>query len=302
MNFKNITKEVNNLVSIAREADLKKAAIPVYDILPSWCFPERHLRFKAYCVGMGKTGTTTMHAIFRNQYRSAHEPEARFLTKKIIAFTQGNIDQSQFTQYIKHQDRRLGLEMNSSNLNYYLIDILVNEFSNAKFILTIRDCYSWLDSIINHHLVNLNRLKSNNWFRHDWLLLTDMRYRTDKKHVKEETILANNGLYTLDGYFSSWRESNSKILATVPEERLLIVKTAEINQSIQRIEEFLGIPVGTIPNRVRENVRSKKTNLLSQINKDFLEEKANFHCKELMDKYFPEVKGFNSYNDSDTFF
>jgi len=25
-----------------------------------------------------------------------------------------------------------------------------------------------------------------------------------------------------------------------------------------------------------------------------LEEKANFHCKELMDKYFPEVKGYSN--------
>jgi hypothetical protein len=81
---------------------------------------------------MPKTGTTTMHAIFRKQYRSAHEPEARFTMKKILAFTKGNIDQSQFTQYIKHQDRRLGLEMNSSSLNYHSIDILVNECRDAK--------------------------------------------------------------------------------------------------------------------------------------------------------------------------
>lgn len=291
MRIKDITKEVNNLVSIARTANLKNVAVPLYDILPSWVFPKRQLRFKAYCVGMGKTGTTTMHAIFRNQYRSAHEPEARFLVPKIWDFVNRNIDQNQFTQYIKHQDRRLGLEMNSSALNYYLIDILVNEFSDAKFILTIRDCYSWLDSIINHHIINLDNFKSN-WFKHYWIVLSKMCYRTDKKHVKEEAILANNGLYTLDGYFSYWRKCNSKILTTVPKERLLIIKTTEINQNIRQIENFLGIPLGTLPNQVRENVRRKKFNILSQIDKDFLEEKANFHCKELMDKYFPEVKGY----------
>jgi hypothetical protein len=294
MNLKEVTKEVKTLVSIARTADLKKVAIPFYELLPSWCFPERHLRFKAYCVGMGKTGTTSMHAIFSNQYRSAHEPEYRFLIAKILAFVKGDIDKIQFIQYVKHQDRRLGLEMNSSGLNYFLIDILVNEFNDAKFILTIRDCYSWLDSLITYWIAAPIVIERH-WWKRALIDLADFRFGANKfQHAQEENILADKGLYTLDGYFSYWREHNSKIIATIPKERLLVIKTQEIDQSIRRIEEFLGIPLGTLPNKVRENVRRKKFNFLSQIDKDFLEEKANFHCKELMGKYFPEMKGFTS--------
>ena len=290
MKIKNINKEAKTLISIARTADLKNTAIPFYDILPSWCFPERQLRFKAYCVGMAKTRTTSIHAIFNSvQYRSAHEAEARFLIPKILAFEQGKINQSQLTQYVKHRDRRLGLEMDSSNINYHLIDILVKEFSEAKFILTIRDCYSWLDSLIDQHISTLTR----SLFRHHRADLNDLRFRADKKPAQEEIILANYGQYTLDGYFACWNEHNSKVLATVPEERLLVIKTREIDQNLRKIEEFLGIPLGTLPKNVREKARKKRFNLLSQIDKDFLEAKANFHCKELMDKYFPEVKGFN---------
>jgi hypothetical protein len=269
-------------------------ATPIYEHFPSLFFPEHHLRFKAYCVGTGKTGTTSMDAIFSKQYRSMHQPELRFLIYKILALANGKIDESEFTRYVKHRDRRLGLEMDSSALNYYLIDILVNEFSDAKFILTVRDCYSWIESSFAQHMFTW---ETQNWFNHFLRDFLDFRFGSRKKHAKEEAILAEKGLYTLDGYFSSWREHNSKVLATVPKERLLIVKTTEINQSLQRIEEFLGIPPGTLPHKVRKNVRRKKfkkLNILSQIDKDFLEEKANFHCKELMDKYFPEVKGFNS--------
>ncbi|NJO17495.1 MAG: hypothetical protein HC877_17650 [Thioploca sp.] len=233
-----------------------------------------------------------MHAIFSNQYRSAHEPDARFLITKILAFHNGNIDKSKFVQYIiKHRDRRLGLEMDSSHLNYYLLDILVNEFSEAKFILTIRDCYSWLESLISNQLIVLKW--QNNWFRHRWINFADFRFGSREKYAKEEAILADKGLYTLDGYFSYWNEHNSRVLAIVPREKLLIVKTNEIDQSIRRIEEFLSIPSGTLPHKVRKNVKKKQFNILSQIDKDFLEAKANFHCKELMDKYFPDVKGFN---------
>ena len=100
-------------------------------------------------------------------------------------------------------------------------------------------------------------------------------------------------MYTLDGYFSYWAEHNSQVLAKVPEERLFTVRTREINQNITRIENFLGITPSSLPKNVHGNVASQKFHILSQIDKDFLEEKANFHCKELMDKYFPEVKGFN---------
>jgi hypothetical protein len=123
--------------------------------------------------------------------------------------------------------------------------------------------------------------------------LSDLRFRTNKQHSKEEEVLAHNGRYTLDGYFSYWREHNSKVLTTVPKERLLVIKTREIDQNLRKIEEFLGIPLGTLPKNVREKARRKRFNLLSQIDQDFLEAKANFHCKELMDKYFPEIKGFN---------
>jgi hypothetical protein len=294
MKIKNFSKEAKKLVSIARTADLKKAAIPFYEILPSWCFPERNLRFKAYCVGMPKTGTTSIHAIFSKPYRSAHEQEARFVINKIIAFANGKIDQGKLIRYVKHQKRRLGLEMESSSLNYFFVDILVNEFSEAKFILTIRDCYSWLESlIINIHLANPLSMERH-WFRRHLAELNVLRFGSIEKHAKEEAILADKGLHTLDGYFSYWREHNSRVLAIVPEERLLVVKTREINQSIQRIEEFLGITPGTLPHNIRENVGRKKFNILSQIDKDFLEEKADVHCKELMDKYFPEVKGYSN--------
>jgi hypothetical protein len=284
--------KVKNFIKI-----IQTWAVPRFQSqLPLWCFPERHLRFKAYCVGAFKTGTTTIPKIFSQQYRATHQPEIGLLYQKILELSTGKINESEFASYIKHRERRLGLEMDSSGLNYFFVNILLSEFSEAKFILTIRDCYSWLDSFMDQQYQDYCYVQANHPFRKNRAMkVFDIFFRADEfKHAKEEKVLADNGLHTLDGYFSYWREHNSKVLATVPEKRLLVVKTQEIDQSIRRIEEFLGITPGTLPNNVREHVRRKKSNIISQIDKDFLEEKANFHCKELMDKYFPEVKGFNS--------
>jgi len=126
-------------------------ATPLYENLPLWYFAEPQLRFKAYCIGMDKTGTVSMTIMFNDKgFRTMHEPENRFLINKILAFYNGKMKKDKLVAYIKQRDRRLSLEMEASHLNIYLLEILVNEFSNAKFILTMRDCYSWLDSQINH--------------------------------------------------------------------------------------------------------------------------------------------------------
>jgi hypothetical protein len=264
-------------------------ATPIYEQLPSWFFPKRHLKFKAYGVGMSKTGTVSLHAMFSKHYRSAHDPERRFLGKKIMAFAHNRMNKNDIIKYIKQRDRRLGLEMDASHLNGHLIEFLVSEFHESQFILTIRDCYSWLDSYINYRLAR-SFFEKVAWVRD----LQNFRYGGDKyKYAKEEKILVNHRLHTLDGYFSWWNTHNTRILSTVPPERLLVVKTRELTTSIPRIERFLGIMPNTLIT-ARANVNPQKFNILSQIDKDFLEAKANFHCKELMDKYFPEVKGFNS--------
>jgi len=169
---------------------------PIYEILPGWCFPNPLLRFKAYCVGLPKTGTLSLHAMFHQGYRSAHEPTSRFLIHKMLAFTQGKMSQSEWVNYVKCRDRWLALEMDSSSLNYYLIEVLVEEFKTAKFILTIRDCYSWCDSLINHCLTHPN----HPWWNAHWIKLGKHCYQTSQPHAKEEQILFENGLYTLDGY------------------------------------------------------------------------------------------------------
>jgi hypothetical protein len=281
-----ITRAINNWV------------IPrVRNHLPLWCIPQKNTRFKAYCVGAHKTGTTSIHKAFSQNYRSAHEPEARVLTDQLLAFATGKIDKDEFTQFVKRREKGLGLEMNSSGHNYLLIDILVKEWSEAKFILTIRDCYSWLDSILNHQYRN-RRYNQARYAKNPFRKMRDLRqfFRYHEfKHAPEEKILADNGFYTLDNYFQRWQEHIHRVITTVPKDRLLIVKTTEINQDIPKIEKFLELTPGSLLTQVRENVGRdrQKHYFLTKIDQDFLEAKANSHCKELMDKYFPEVKGFN---------
>jgi len=190
-------------------------------------------------------------------------------------------------KWIKKIDRKYLLEVNSSQLNYWVLDGLISEFPKAKFILTIRDCYSWLDSFINH---SLSRPCSDQWAK-----LRDLRFKRPQfKYAKQEEILIKHNLYTLDGYLSYWAEHSEEVIRTVPKERLLIIRTDEINISIEKVANYLGILSSTLNyDKAHLYKARQKFNILSKIDRKFLDEKINVHCKELMSKYFPEFINSN---------
>lgn len=264
------------------------------DALPSWAFKAKNLKFRVYCVGAPKTGTTTIGEIFSQQYRSQHEPEASLALAKILAFLEGKSDKNDLIRYLKHRDRRLGLEMDTSHLNYPLIDILLNEYEDAKFILTLRDCYSWLDSLLNHHLPLYRDLGHRREFQNrKWIRYNKHIFKADKfQHTQEEKILSDHYLYTLRGYFSYWAEHNRNVISTIPKEKILIIKTKNINQDLYKIEDFMNISQNSLPRNIYKNVRdsTQKFKLLSKIDRNFLEETANQYCQDLMHQYFPEIR------------
>lgn len=238
-------------------------------------------RFHVYCVGTAKSGTHSIADLFRISYRAAHEVEAEELINTLLDTWKSPMNEETLIKHIRARDETLYLELDSSQLNYFLIDILIKEFPDTKFILTIRDCYSWLDSFINHQLA---RPCPPNWLR-----MRDFRFKHSRfKYAEEEQILAQHGLYTLDGYLSYWAEHNREVLAKVPKSRLLMIRTHEISTEIERIAEFVGVLPETLNREKSHSFKAKEHfNILSSIDKYFLEEKINTHCKSLMDEVFP---------------
>jgi hypothetical protein len=241
----------------------------------------RPRRIHAYCVGTPKSGTTTVGAMFEEHYYAEHEPALEEALEKIFAQAEGRLSAQQMSAYVSERDRRLWLEMDASNLNYYFIDDLV-KFADARFILTIRDCYTWTESQFNQIL---NRHNPDNALL---LRFDQLRFGTaDPVHAPEEMVLKEHGLYRLEGYLSYWARHNRKIIDAVPKERLLVIRTHELSQSIERIAAFLGIAPDTIAQSQHANKVKHGHGLLYQIDRNFLEALVEKHCRRLMDEFFP---------------
>lgn len=237
-----------------------------------------------YCIGSAKSGTHSIAAMFEGKLRSAHEPESDRVIDLILENEAGRVGDAELSRFLLKRDRRLWLDVDSSQLNFFFIKKLVELFPEAKFVLTIRDPYSWLDSFIDHQLA---RGGSDTWVR-----LRNYRFRPDiYKHQVGELILKANGLYTLDGYLSYWAHHNRTVIESVPQDRLLIVRTDKITESAEKIAAFAGVPASYLRREESHAFKAKrKFGLIGHIDQSYLEQKVKMHCGDLIARFFPEIQ------------
>jgi hypothetical protein len=254
-------------------------------VLSLW-HPQR--RAQLYCVGTGKSGTHSIAALFDDTVRWEHEVAAEELIYKILDRAEGRIDEPQIRRYVRERDRRFHLEVDSSNLNCWVLEFLLEEFKKAKFVLTIREPHSWLNSIINH---SLGRPASPAWER-----FRRFRFQANGSvYAPEEQILKERGLYSLDGYLSSWAMHNQKVLDSVPADRLLVVRTNQITERAYEIGDFAGLPRRTVrPERSHSFKAPVDFQILKQIDPSFIAARVAQHCMPLIRKYFAESISYSA--------
>jgi len=235
-------------------------------------------RFKAYSVGIGKTGTMSMAHIF-GAYRSYHQYLMSETLDMIWRYDREEVSRLEFRDFILERDASAQLEMDSSGHHYSYVDILAGEFPSAKFIFVIRDCYSWFDSVVNMlHLPN-SGFSSPGDYDFDGL----------KPICEDEARLLRELGDHLDGPLEFWTSANRKALDDLPPERTLVVRTNEISARLEDMAGFLGVPAESL-NAQQSHVHKavKKLNILKKADFDILEAKFNQHCGALMEKFFPD--------------
>ena len=243
-------------------------------------------RTRLYCVGTGKSGTHSITSMFSKAVRAQHEAEAIPLMETFLAWKNGRLDKTQFIEWLRARDRRLALEVDLSTLNRDILDILLATFPDARFVLTIRDCYSWCNSHINHAM--RFRPKTNPL----WREIPKWRMGSEAfEHAPEERLLKEMGLASLNFHFRHWTWHNAGVIEQVPATRLLVVRTDEIGKRAFELAEFAGLPRRVVRvDRTHEFRNPARQNILGQIDPQFVESVVEKHCRPLMSRFFPEIK------------
>jgi hypothetical protein len=242
-------------------------------------------RTQLYCVGTPKSGTHSVRSMFSRNVAARHEPQAPRLIEMFFNHHERRLGDDEWRQWLRARDRQLALEVDSSWLNVLLLDFLVAEFPGARFLLTIRDCYSWSNSEFRRVLHNPSQRPQRIRMR------TFLYERGERVHSPAEGVLKDTGLQPLENYLSLWAEHNEKVLATVPPERLLVARTDQIRERAFEIADFAGLPRYTIRlDRTHEYRNPVRREIIREIDRDFLESKVAEHCRPLMNRFFPEIK------------
>jgi len=251
--------------------------------------PLRVRRTRLFCVSIAKSGTRSIGRMFSRNVRAAHEARVLPLIDKFFDWRNGRISEADMSEWLRARDRELALEVDSSWLNILILEFLLREFPEARFVLTIRDCYSWLNSTLNHS-VRFRKVSPRQRVR-----ARDFVFQRDGfVHAPEERILQAGGFYTLDGYFSGWAAHNGQVLTRVPPERLLVVRTDQIRQRAFEIADFAGLPCRAVRlDRTHEFQNPAKREMIRHLDRDFLERKVEQHCRPLMTQFFPEIKSLD---------
>jgi len=242
-------------------------------------------RAQVYCVGTAKSGTHSIYSMFSKNVRAGHEKETLEFVDVFFRWQEGHISEREFRDWIVARDRDWALEMDSSWLNILILDFLVQDFPEARFVLTIRDCYSWLNSEFKRVLFTPSQKPQR-------IKIRKFLYDPENKiHAPEEQVLKEAGLYTLDCYLSRWAAHNEKVLTTIPQEKLLVVRTEHIRDRAFEIADFSGLPRYAVRlQRTHEYRNPVRREIIKEIDLNFLEKKVEQHCRPLMSRFFPEIK------------
>lgn len=244
-------------------------------------------RIHLYGAGPPKSGTHSVEAIFKKNYRAAHEPRRARVLETIMAEAMGWITKERRDQLWMDQMAWANLEVNSSHHNVHFISTILKNYPEAKIVLTMRDVYSWVDSHINHDINRVAEMRLT--------ALRDYRFGANRYQFHpEEKPLQERGCYTLRGYMAYWAWSYQNVLDLVPEDKLLVVRLGELKKSTEAIANFAGVDPDTLnPEKSHQFEGLGPNNLLRALPEDYLEAHVDHYARDLMDRFFPQMKSIN---------
>ena len=241
-------------------------------------------RFRVYNVGIAKTGTQSIATIFSN-YRSLHEYFFAETLDAIHARASGDMSDAQFRDFIHWRDGVVRLEVDSSSYNSFYVDVLAQEFADAKFIFVIRDCWSWLDSMLNMALDLGPEMPG--WMADHCRTILGPAYAPDLDAREAARRVPEFMAYGFD----YWTRANQFVLDWLPPERSLTLRTCELSNSLPRLAAFVGVPPHTLRSDLAHVHRARRQyHLLEEAEPAQVRAAWTDDCERLMQRFYPDVR------------
>ncbi|PZS09172.1 MAG: hypothetical protein DLM70_01895 [Chloroflexi bacterium] len=226
-----------------------------------------------------------MGGIF-DKYRTLHELLFRDTVQAVVDWQRGVMGEEEFRAFIRWRDGLCRLDMDASSFNCYYVDVLAEEFEDAKFIFAIRDCFSWFDSMLGMALAMHEETPP--WMLEYFRRFLGPGFELELTEHPDELHMRLPGM--VDAGMRYWSTVNQFMLHALPAPRSLVVRTHELSHSLPRLAAFVGIPPETlVPKLMHLNEARTTHRLLRAVDPAFLSDVVEEHGTELMREFFPKV-------------
>jgi hypothetical protein len=250
---------------------------------PSYIHHPPPRRFQAYNVGLPKTGTSSIWTLF-GHYRSGNEFMEAETVMQIVNRHDGTLSDTALRAYLLRRDREGGLEMDSASFNHLYLDLLVEMFPQAKFICTIREPYTWMNSYCKmllryRQLFAIQGVEPPQWMTDYGRIL----FGTFTWDAFMSLDAFQSQLATLvDGFVRHWGEANRRIFALLPRERSLVLRTHELSAQLDALAQFVGVRRETLTAIHHRNVNPDHSNVLRRLDSTFFQERCALYASDVL--------------------
>lgn len=235
---------------------------------------KNHKRLNLYCVGMPRSGTHSIAHMFAKNFRSKHEPFSGPTIKWLMRMKKNQYPDVEIRDYIFFRKLYMDLDLESAHYLCFIIHKLVPFDKDAKFIFTIRDPVSWLNSEIN---MNLKTGQQGVWYKYQKFKYGNYDYKYESMFLKNTP-----ELFPLSSYLGYYKFHIKSILQNIPNHRLLILDTYEISHSTNKISAFAGIDIQMLnQNKSHVSKGGKIVNIREKIDQKLISDKVKEHCTDL---------------------
>ena len=246
----------------------------------------RPRRLQLYVVGTGKTATTSAAGMF-GAYRSGHEVDALRMKRVAARARAGDLGPASARWELRRRDLRFRLEVDSAHFLTPFVPQLTDLYPRARFVVLLRDCFSWVDSLLEHwariairtldrrpELPDLSGISAIPSVVRSWVSV--------EGQLREGRATAGLAVALLQ----TWAATNTRLLTEAPAARTLGVRTEDLDEAAPRLAAFCGVDVATLRPGLRWNASPNHHGVLANVPPELMVSEAERWCAPLMEQHW----------------
>jgi hypothetical protein len=240
-------------------------------------------RIQLFTVGLPRTGSTSLSTLFAN-FRSGNEFMERETVSNVVARHQGAMSQQAFEDYLRRRDREGDLEMDSASFHHLYFDFLIDEFPDARFIMTVRAPYEWANSYIKMIMGWHRRFTAEGAALPQWMedygvmLFGDFSW----SWVSSRAAVAERVEPLARAFLKHWADANRRTLALLPKQRSIVIRTETLSAQCDRLASFAGVAAAALTDQHHTNIHPDRSDLLQALGRDWVDARVREYGADVL--------------------